>query len=96
MGDTQKKRQGGISNPVGDEHPGRPRPMPDLGGVWQWQAERATRLPGLSGAEVGVLAAWSLGMVVSRSCALTAVSQWWATSTGQAPGIVRQRLRAWS
>jgi hypothetical protein len=69
--------------------------MPDLGGLWQWQGELAKRLPGLSGAEVRVLAEWSLGMVLSRSCALTAVSQWWATSTGQAPGTVRQRLREW-
>jgi hypothetical protein len=69
--------------------------MPDLGGLWQWQRELAKRLPGLSEAEVRVLAEWSLGMVLSRSCALSAVSEWWATAKGQAVGTVRQRLREW-
>ena len=69
--------------------------MSDLVGLWQWQAELAKRLPGLSVAQVRVLAEWSLGMVVSRSCALTAVSVWWASAGGQAAGTVRQRLREW-
>src|SRR3954454_3129293 len=69
--------------------------MSDLEGLWQWQAELAKRLPGLSVAQVRVLAEWSLGMVLSRSCALTAVSVWWATVREQAPGTVRQRLREW-
>lgn len=69
--------------------------MSDLAGLWQWQAELAKWLPGLSVAQVRVLAEWSLGMVLSRSCALSAVSQWWATETGQPQGTVRQRLREW-
>jgi hypothetical protein len=69
--------------------------MSDLDALWQWQGELAKRLPGLSLAQVRVLAEWSLGMVLSRSCALPAVSLWWATVTGQAIGTVRQRLREW-
>jgi hypothetical protein len=34
-------------------------------------------------------------MVLSRSCALTAVSLWWALAGGQAVWTVRQRLREW-
>ena len=69
--------------------------MSDLGGLWQWQEELAKRLPMLSVAQVRVLGEWSLGMVLSRSCALPAVSLWWATAKGQAVGTVRQRLREW-
>jgi Transposase DDE domain len=63
--------------------------------LWQWQEELAKRLPALSVAQVRVLAEWSLGMVLSRSCALPAVSLWWATARGQRLGTVRQRLREW-
>jgi hypothetical protein len=69
--------------------------MSDLEGLWQWQAELAKRLPGLSGAQVRVLAEWSLGMVLGRSCALTMVSLVWATAKREQPGTVRQRLREW-
>lgn len=69
--------------------------MSDLEGLWQWQAELAKRLPGLSVAQVRVLAEWSLGMVLGRSCALTMVSVVWATANGEKPGTVRQRLREW-
>jgi hypothetical protein len=69
--------------------------MSDLEALWQWQAQLAKRLPGLSVAQVRVLAEWSLGMVLGRSCALPAVSLWWATAKGQRLGTVRQRLREW-
>lgn len=69
--------------------------MSDLEGLWQWQAELAKRLPGLSVAQVRVLAEWSLGMVLGRSCALTMVSLVWATAKGERLGTVRQRLREW-
>lgn len=69
--------------------------MPDLVGLWQWQAELAKRLPGLSVAQVRVLAEWSLGMVLGRSCALTMVSLVWATAKGEQIGTARQRLREW-
>jgi hypothetical protein len=69
--------------------------MSDLVGLSQWQEELAKRLPMLSVAQVRVLAEWSLGMVLSRSCALSAVSLWWATAKVQRLGTVRQRLREW-
>lgn len=69
--------------------------MSDLEGLWQWQVELAKRLPGLSVAQVRVLAEWSLGMVLGRSCALTLVSLVWATAKREQPGTVRQRLREW-
>jgi hypothetical protein len=69
--------------------------MSDLVALWQWQAELAKRLPGLSVAQVRVLGEWSLGMVLGRSCALTMVSLVWATANGEKPGTVRQRLREW-
>ena len=69
--------------------------MSDQWGVWQWQAELAKQLPMLSGAQVRVLAEWSLGLVLSRSCSLSAVSLWWATAKEHRVGTVRQRLREW-
>src|SRR3954471_25061962 len=69
--------------------------MSDREGLWQWPAELAKRLAGLSVAQVRVLAEWSLGMVLGRSCALTMVSLVWATAKGEGPGTVRQRLREW-
>lgn len=69
--------------------------MSDLGGLWQWQGELAKRLPGLSVSQVRVLAEWSLGMVLARSCALTMVSLMWATEKREQLGTVRQRLREW-
>ena len=69
--------------------------MSDLVALWQWQAELAKRLPGLSVAQVRVLGEWSLGMVLGRSCALTMVSLVLATANGEPVGTVRQRLREW-
>src|SRR5215207_5626455 len=65
--------------------------MTDLEALSQWRGELAKRLPGLSGAEVGGLAAWSLGLVLSRSCALTAVSGFWAVARSQSFWTGRKR-----
>lgn len=54
-----------------------------------------THLPGLSRTQVRVLAQWSLGLVLARSCALTAVAIFWATALAQSEDAVRQRLREW-
>jgi hypothetical protein len=42
--------------------------------VTEWADTIQTRLPHLSKPQATVLALWSLGMVLARSCALTAVS----------------------
>jgi hypothetical protein len=52
-------------------------------------------LPHLSKAQATGLALWSLGMVLARSCALTAVSTFLAEGLRQQDNTVRQRLRAW-
>src|SRR3989449_154198 len=54
-----------------------------------------THLPHLSKPQATVLALWSLGMVLARSCALTAVSAFLATWLGRKEQTVRQQLREW-
>ena len=46
--------------------------------VAEWTSIIHTHLPHLSKPQAAVLALWSLGMVLARSCALTAVSVWLA------------------
>ena len=69
--------------------------MADQTALYQWTAIVGVYLPGLSTAQVRVLAQWSLGLVLARSCALTAVSFFWATALAQSEHAVRQRLREW-
>jgi hypothetical protein len=69
--------------------------MADQTALYQWTAIVGTHLSRLSTTQVRGLAVWSLGMVLSRSCALTAVSLFWATALGQEADAVRQRLREW-
>jgi hypothetical protein len=63
--------------------------------VYQWTAEVTTHMPHLSKPQATVLALWSLGMVLARSCALTAVSLFLATGLDRKPNTVRQQLREW-
>jgi hypothetical protein len=50
-------------------------------------------LPHLSKPQAAVLALWSLGMVLARSCALTAVSTFLAAGLERKANTVRQQLR---
>jgi len=61
--------------------------------LYQWTTEVTTHLPHLSKPQARVLALWSLGMVVARSCALTAVASVLATWQERTPNSVRQQLR---
>lgn len=61
--------------------------------VSPWAAESHQHLPHLSRSEAFVLALWSYGMVLARSCARTAVSGMLAAALGQSANTVRQRLR---
>ena len=61
--------------------------------VYQWTTEVTTHLPHLSQPQATVLALWSLGMVLARSCALTAVAHLLATWQERKPNSVRQQLR---
>jgi hypothetical protein len=61
--------------------------------VTEWTAILHTRLPHLTKPQATVLALWSLGMVLARSCALTAVSAFLATWLHRKADTVRQQLR---
>lgn len=61
--------------------------------VYQWQTVIATHLPHLSKPQAAVLALWSLGMILTRSCALTAVTLVVATALGRKEAAVRQQVR---
>ena len=50
--------------------------------VYQWTEVVTTHMPHLSKPQAAVLALWSLGMVLARSCALTAVSLFLAAGPG--------------
>jgi len=61
--------------------------------VTEWTTIIHTRLPSLTKPQATVLALWSLGMVLARSCALTAVSAFLATWLHRKEDTVRQQLR---
>jgi hypothetical protein len=63
--------------------------------VVEWTAMIRTHLPTLSKPQVTVLALWSLGMVLARSCALTAVTAFLAPWVRRPEQTVRQQLREW-
>ncbi len=61
--------------------------------VYAWSQEIATRVPSLSPALAGVLALWSIGMILARRCGLDSVTTHVAALLGQSFDTVRQRLR---
>jgi hypothetical protein len=61
--------------------------------LYQWHGEIARHFPGLSKPVAMGLALWSLGMIVARSCSLSAVADWWSCRLGQPFQTVRERLR---
>jgi hypothetical protein len=61
--------------------------------VYQWTKEITTSLPTLSGPHAAVLALWVVGMVITRSCGLTAVSALLAAWQQRKENTVRQQLR---
>lgn len=63
--------------------------------VYPWARTLRRQFPDLSAPEATVLALWSLGMVLARSCALTAVAVFLATWQGRKEDTVRQQLREW-
>ena len=63
--------------------------------VSQWDASVSSHLPHLSRPQAGVLALWSLGMVLACSCGLSQVSVVLAMVLGQPEATLRQRLREW-
>jgi hypothetical protein len=63
--------------------------------VYQWTEVVTTQMPHLSKPQAAVLALWSLGMVLARSCALTVVSLFLAQGLDRKANTVRQQLREW-
>ncbi len=61
--------------------------------VYQWTEVGTTYMPHLSKPQAAVLALWSLGMVLARSCALSAVSEVLAGGLERKANTVRQQLR---
>ena len=61
--------------------------------VYQWTRLVTTHFPHLSKPQARVLALWSLGLVVARSCALSAVSTLLAQWLDRKANTVRQQLR---
>jgi hypothetical protein len=59
----------------------------------EWTTIIHNQLPRLSKPQATVLALWSLGMVLARSCALTAVGAFLATWLGRREQSVRPQLR---
>src|SRR5438093_13227994 len=64
-------------------------------GFNQWQTTIMHHLSPLSKPQATVLAMWSFGMVLARSCALTAVGQLLAAGMQRKEQTVRQQLREW-
>jgi hypothetical protein len=63
--------------------------------IVEWTTIIRTQLPTVSQPQATVLALWSLGMVLARSCALTAVAAFLATWLRRPEQNVRQQLREW-
>ena len=61
--------------------------------VTEWTTTIQSHLPHLTKPQATVLALWSLGMVLARSCALTAVSAFLAMWLHRKEDTVRQQLR---
>ena len=60
-----------------------------------WTATLATHFPHMSKPQVAVLALWSFGMVLARSCGLTAVVSVLVPLLNGSFNTLRQRLREW-
>jgi hypothetical protein len=63
--------------------------------LYEWIGIVATHFPHLSKPQATVLALWSFGMVLARSCALSAVALVLALLLGRKLNTMRQRLREW-
>lgn len=64
-------------------------------GLTEWTATVSAQLPHLSKPQAAVLALWSFGMVMARSCGLTTVAAFLAALVDQKDATLRQRLREW-
>jgi DDE family transposase len=63
--------------------------------LYDWTAQVSTQFPHLSTPQAAVLALWSFGIVLARSCTLPAVANILSPLIGRCYNTVRQRLREW-
>ena len=63
--------------------------------VYQWNRTVHQQMPHLSKPQARVLALWSWGMILARSCALSAVSSFLAQALERQDNSVRSQLREW-
>jgi hypothetical protein len=89
-GKTASHRQTGILQHIAAS---RRKAMSCHKAVYQWTEVVTTHMPQLSKPQATVLALWSVGMVLARSCALTVVSLFLAKGLERKPNTVRQQLR---
>ena len=61
----------------------------------QWEEQVSTHLGHLSRPQAHVLALWSYGMVLAKSCGITSVAAILAEGLGSSFGTLRQQLREW-
>lgn len=61
----------------------------------QWEQTVSSHLPHLSRPQAHVLALWSYGMVLAKSCGMTSVAALLAELLGSSCSTVRQQLREW-
>ena len=61
----------------------------------QWEHTVSSALAHLSKPQAAVLAMWSYGMVLAKSCGTTSVAALLADLLGKSYESVRQRLREW-
>src|SRR5262245_65168029 len=87
----------GPAGPVGFGCFTRPEPlepaMPAPDALYHWTARVQTHFPRLTPAQAALLALASFGLVLARSCGLTAVAGHLARLLGRHPNTLRQRLR---
>ncbi len=69
--------------------------MSDHEGLSQWTAQVSSRFPHLSKPQAGVLAVWSYGMIVAKTCGLTTVALTLALILHQRAPSIEQRFREW-
>lgn len=64
-------------------------------GLSAWSATVSTNLPHLSGPQARVLALWSYGIVMTRTCGRTTVAAFLALLLGRKAATVAQQLQEW-
>ena len=67
--------------------------MTHLPALYQWNDIVGKRFPQMSKPMAACLALWSLGMIVARSCSLTAIAWAWVPILNEKFYTLRERLR---